>query len=148
MEGTLCYNPPNGCNQTGLTLPIYNYTHDLGNAIIGGYVYHGQTNPSLKGAYIYGDYGSGRIWALTLNNQTPSNTQLVDSGLNIASFGVDQNSELYFTAYDGKIYTLTANAIPEYPKTTQLIILLISIAMAVLIVELAAKHSRRDIRAH
>ncbi len=30
MEGTLCYNPPSGCNQTGLTLPIWNYTHDLG----------------------------------------------------------------------------------------------------------------------
>ena len=54
MEGTLCYNPPSGCNQTGLTLHIWNYTHDLGNAVIGGYVYPGKALPSLVGAYVYG----------------------------------------------------------------------------------------------
>jgi hypothetical protein len=138
MEGTLCYNPPSGCNQTGLTLPIYNYTHDLGDAIIGGYVYHGQANPTLQGAYLYGDYGSGRIWALTINN-----IQLVDSGLNIASFGLDQNNELYFTAYDGKIYTLT-NTIPEYPQTTQLVALLATVTAAVLLVKLSTRHIKNS----
>lgn len=142
MEGTLCYNPPNGCNQTGLTLPIYNYTHDVGDAIIGGYVYNGQLNPALDGSYIYGDYGSGRIWALTIKNQNPSVTQLTDSGLNIASFGVDQNSELYFTAYDGKIYTLTST-IPEYPQATQLLAFFMFIAGAVLVVKVAAKRIKK-----
>lgn len=138
MEGTYCYNPPSGCNQTGLTLPVYNYTHELGDAVIGGYVYNGQANPSLKGSYIYGDYGSGRIWALTINNQSPSNIQLTDSNLNIASFGVDQNRELYITAYDGKIYTLTS-IIPEYPQTTQWIALLLAITVAVLVAALTTK---------
>lgn len=142
MEGTLCFNPPSDCNQTGLTYPIYNYTHDLGDAIIGGYIYHGQANPSLKGSYIYGDYGSGRIWALTTNKQNPSNTQLADSELNIASFGLDQNNELYFTAYDGKIYTLT-NTIPEYPQATQLLIIIMSIAAVSLFVKLKTKRSAR-----
>jgi hypothetical protein len=45
-------------------------------------------------AYIYGDYGSGKIWALR-HNGTAANTLLVDSGLIIASFGVDQNGELF-----------------------------------------------------
>lgn len=146
MEGTYCYNPPSGCNQTGLTLPVYNYTHELGDAVIGGYVYNGQANPSLKGSYIYGDYGSGRIWALTINNQPPSNIQLTDSNLNIASFGVDQNRELYITAYDGKIYTLTS-IIPEYPQTTQWIALLLAITVTVLIAALATKRfTRADFR--
>ena len=47
MEGTLCFNPSTECNQTGLTLPVWNYTHIEGNAIIGGYVYHG-SNTALR----------------------------------------------------------------------------------------------------
>jgi len=116
MEGTACFNPPGDCDQTGLTLPVYNYTHDDGNAIIGGYVYHGQTHPGLQGAYIYGDFGSGRIWALCLNGTELNNEELVDSGLSITSFGVDQDGELYFTAYDGRIYELMVNPIPEFPS--------------------------------
>ena len=49
-------------------------------------------------AYVYGDYGSGRIWALSTNGTASINSQLVDSGLSISSFGVDQHNELYFTA--------------------------------------------------
>jgi glucose/arabinose dehydrogenase len=52
MEGSLCYNPSTDCNETGLELPIWNYTHDVGNAIIGGYVYHGSALPSLIGDYV------------------------------------------------------------------------------------------------
>lgn len=62
MEGSLCYTPATDCNKTGLVLPIWNYTHDVGIAIIGGYVYRGSALPILAGAYVYGDYGSGRIW--------------------------------------------------------------------------------------
>ncbi len=123
MEGTLPYNAPAGTNLSGLEPPIYNYTHDVGNAIIGGYVYHGSAIPSLSGAYVYGDYGSGRIWALRTNG-TVQNALLVDTSLNIASFGVDQQNELYFTAYDGKIYKLASTEIPEFPWMGGLVVLL------------------------
>ena len=131
MEGTLCYNPPSGCNQTGLELPIWNYTHDVGNAVIGGYVYHGSALPGLDGAYVYGDYGSGRIWALRSNGAAVENVLLVDSSLNIASFGTDQNGELYFTAYDGKVYRLTAS-IPEFPAAAGLAFMLMAAVVLVL----------------
>lgn len=138
MEGTLCFNPATECNQTGLALPIFNYTHSEGNAIIGGYVYHG-SNADLDGAYIYGDYGSGKIWALRLNDTAPNNIQLADSGLNIASFGVDQKSDLYFTAYDGKIYKLTTTPIPEFPGTEVLIGLLAASTITVLVIIVTRK---------
>jgi hypothetical protein len=64
--------------------------HDEGNAIIGGYVYRGSALPSLAGAYVYGDYGSGRIWVLRHDGTTAVNTLLADTGLNIASFGLDK----------------------------------------------------------
>ncbi len=38
MEGFHCYAPSEGCDQTGLTLPVAEYGHDLGCAVIGGVV--------------------------------------------------------------------------------------------------------------
>jgi len=107
MEGTLCYSPSQGCNQTGLELPAWEYGHDLGDAVTGGFVYHGSELPELVGFYIYGDFGSGRIWALQYDGiNEPVNKELVDSNLNISSFGKDQQNELYICDYNGKIYIL------------------------------------------
>lgn len=83
MEGNECYNVAFGCNETGLEFPIFDYDHTLGNAIIGGYVYRGSALPELKGSYIYGDYGSGKIWALFPDG---TNLLLGESNLNISSF--------------------------------------------------------------
>jgi glucose/arabinose dehydrogenase len=142
MEGTVCYNPSSGCNQTGLELPVWNYTHDSGNnAIIGGYVYHGSSMPSLVGAYIYGDYGSGGIWALRYNGVTATSNLLAETNLNIASFGVDNQGELYFTAFNGKIYRLTAGAVPEY-SAPALPLFVILIGTVVVLAGVAIRRTR------
>jgi glucose/arabinose dehydrogenase len=105
MEASLCYSPPTGCNTAGLELPIWEYGRDEGIAVIGGFVYRGSKMPRLYGAYVYGDYGSGKIWALWYNGTgTAANALLVDSTLNIASFGLDEQNEVYISAFDGKIY--------------------------------------------
>jgi glucose/arabinose dehydrogenase len=107
MEGNLCFKPSTGCNQTGLTLPIWTYNHSLGFSVTGGFVYRGSKLPELVGSYIYGDYGSGRIWALRYNSaDAPVNTDLLDSSLNISSFGVDEQNGLYICDYSGQIYKL------------------------------------------
>ena len=125
MEGTLSYI---GGNLTGLELPLYEYGHNLGNAIIGGYVYHGSNAPELAGSYIYGDYGSGRIWALATNG---SNSQLVASGLTISSFGIDENKELCICAFDGKIYRLYSAVIPEFSPISLTVVAVLTTLMAV-----------------
>ena len=124
MEGTLTYA---GGNQTGLELPVWEYDHSQGIAIIGGYVYRGSALPQLSGAYVYGDYGSGRIWALTLNSTSgaATNTLLTDSALSISSFGVDANGEIYICAFDGKIYKFNQTVIPEFSPIIVLFILLL-----------------------
>ena len=123
MEGTLIYA---GGNTTGLELPVWEYGHDQGNAIIGGYVYHGSNTPVLAGAYVYGDYGTGKIWALTLNGTgTPTNTLLIDSVLTISSFGVDDGGEIYVCAFDGKIYKFNAAVIPEFSSPLSLAVLVV-----------------------
>jgi len=135
MEGSLCFDTASGCDQTGLELPIWNYTHDLGYSVIGGYVYRGLNLSTLVGNYVYADYGSGRIWALNFNGSIATNTLLINSGINIASLGLDSSNELYFAAYNGRIYQLIITAIPEFPTVTVVILILVTIAITAIFVK-------------
>ncbi len=108
MEGVHCYPPTTtNCSKEGLRLPLVEYNHDEGCSVTGGYVYRGSRLKMLYGAYVYGDYCSGRIWALRYNGSTVTeNLQLVDSDLEISSFGEDESGGLYILSFDGKIYSL------------------------------------------
>jgi len=107
MEGSHCYSPSTGCNQSGLTLPVVEYDHSQGCSVTGGFVYRGDQIASLQGYYIYGDYCSGNIWALAYDGSVVTeNMLLVDSGLSITSFGEDLAGNLYILDRQGGIYTL------------------------------------------
>ncbi len=108
QEGTHCYITLD-CDSSGLQPPVWEYDHSEGTSITGGYVYYGTKIPSLYTKYIYGDYGSGKIWALTVNSSNTENILIADSTVNIASFGVSYNGEYYICGYDGIIYTLEEN---------------------------------------
>jgi glucose/arabinose dehydrogenase len=103
MEGSNCYNPSSGCDRTGLTLPIHDYGHGDGCSVTGGYVYRGAALPALRGAYIFGDYCSGRIWSLRLESGSWVRTQLIDTTYSISSFGEDESGELYLTDLAGGV---------------------------------------------
>ncbi|MGM0366106.1 MAG: PQQ-dependent sugar dehydrogenase, partial [Actinomycetota bacterium] len=108
MEGSLCFSPPSGCDTEGLKLPVYEYEHPLGKSITGGHVYRGESLPVLYGVYVYADFVTGYIWGLAyINGQETHNYTLAQTDLNISSFGIDEEKELYFTAFDGKIYRLS-----------------------------------------
>ena len=107
MEGSLCYPASISCVTQGLQLPVWEYLQPLGISITGGYVYYGSQTPSLNGAYVYGDYGKGQIWALWIDSaQAPHNYLVLPTTINISSFGLDQNQELYILDLGGKIYKL------------------------------------------
>ncbi len=106
MEGTHCYSPSTGCDTTGLTLPIFEYSHSVGHSITGGYVYRGSRLPGLYGTYIYGDYVDREIWGLRYENgAVVENTLLADSPNLVSSFGEDEAGEVYVVNYSGQIYT-------------------------------------------
>jgi glucose/arabinose dehydrogenase len=112
MEGMHCFNAST-CDQTGLTLPIFEYTHSQGCSITGGYVYRGASLPALQGSYIYGDYCTGRIWALSPSGSAWSNTLLLDTAYSISSFGEDEAGELYLTDLNGgSVYKFVDPAAP------------------------------------
>ena len=107
MEGSQCFKPPIFCKKEGLTPPLWEYTHEWGQSITGGYVYQGKKFPSLKNVYIYGDFVSGRVWGLREQNEKFKNELLLETNFSISSFGLDSKNELYFFNYlDGKIYQL------------------------------------------
>ena len=110
MEGNHCFSPSTGCNPTGLELPVAEYSRTGGNcSVTGGYVFRGSGMPSLLGAYIYGDFCSGKVWALRYDGHLVTEQMLLaESGENISSFGQDLDNNLYVLSYgDGKVYSLT-----------------------------------------
>lgn len=119
MEGTSCFDPPSGCNQTGLELPIWEYNHDNDDgSITGGFVYHGSLLPGLSGKYIYADFITSRIWALEFNNDTAIGNDLIaDESFGVSAFGLDEDGELLISGYDGSIYQLvqTSVGVDELP---------------------------------
>ena len=110
MEGNHCYPAGTNCNMEGFELPIYEYPLYVDGvcSVTGGYVYRGNTIPSLYGKYIYGDWCTGDIWALTYSDSGSINEHLIQSDINITSFGLDKNNELLICA-NSKIYKLTSD---------------------------------------
>jgi len=107
MEGKHCF--VSNCDQAGLKLPIWEYPRSEGISVTGGFVYRGALLPSLKGKYIYADYGTMKIWSLDFSDiNNPGNTELAVATFSIASFGVDVDNELYICGFDGKIHKLEA----------------------------------------
>jgi glucose/arabinose dehydrogenase len=107
MEGMHCFPPGTAtCDMTNKVLPIFEYSHADGIAVIGGYVYKGSAIPSLANKYIFADL-TGKIWSLT---EAPANTwtraNLLDTGLTFTSFGKDAAGELYLVDYNGLIRKL------------------------------------------
>ena len=106
MEGTQCYNPSSGCNQTGLTLPIIDYDHGQGCSITGGFVYRGAAIPEIRGLYFYSDYCSGFLRSFRLSGGMAVEQRdwaFTNIG-NVTSFGIDAAGELYMLSSSGRVY--------------------------------------------
>jgi len=110
MEAAHCFRPSSNCNQSGLTLPIGEYNRQGGCSITGGHVYRGREQPLLQGAYVFGDYCTGNVWTLHRNaGGSWVQTQMVDTNVQISSFGEDEAGEMYVTGLgDGNVYKVVA----------------------------------------
>ena len=101
FEGTVCTNPDPVLGCTGnYVFPIFDYTHSGGRcSITGGYVYRGAQGALPAGTYVYGDYCSGEILAWDGTAQS----LLLDTTMNISSFGEDEQGELYVVNLGGTV---------------------------------------------
>ena len=112
-EGTHCFEPSQGCASQGLRSPVFEYDHESGESITGGYVYTGSAVPELRGRYIFGDFVSGRIWAISLpatgQGMASDHTSLGRWTMLPSTFGQDASGELYVADYGrGRIFRFSA----------------------------------------
>lgn len=107
MEGTMEYAPEEAMEDIALEEPIWEYDHSEGQSITGGYVYYGEDTSNLKSSYIYGDFVSGKLWALWMTEEkSVKNVEIADTDLMISSFGLDEKGELIIVDFNGKLYRL------------------------------------------
>ncbi|QEG41181.1 PQQ-dependent sugar dehydrogenase [Roseimaritima ulvae] len=79
--------------------PVWQYDHRIGRSVTGGRVYRSQRLPQLNGKYLYADYVTGVVWALSFDDETKQvtrNEQVIPEGVQVLAFGEDANGEIYY----------------------------------------------------
>jgi len=99
-EGTHLVDPQGKRGPTPILPPIVEHGHSEAASLTGGYVYRGSKLPELRGAYIYGDWVTGKIWSLrTRSGKVPEHRELADTMIQIVAFGEDGRRELLISDY-------------------------------------------------
>jgi glucose/arabinose dehydrogenase len=105
-EGAYTFgNRTPGAESANAIDPIWAYDHSVGKSITGGRVYRSDRLKELEGKYLYADYVSGGVWALTLEDgakEAVRNEEVVAGGLPVLAFGQDAQGEVYVMIDSGK----------------------------------------------
>jgi glucose/arabinose dehydrogenase len=108
FEGLHSYDDPGNLDQKAFIWPIYEYAHDQGCSVTGGYVYRGSLS-EWNGIYLFGDYCSGLVWGSVLQADGSRQTQrLFQINGNLSAFGQNAQGEVYALDYlNGQILKLS-----------------------------------------
>jgi uncharacterized repeat protein (TIGR03806 family) len=108
---------------TPILSPVLEHPHSEARSLTGGYVYHGKRLPALRGAYLYGDYDTGRVWLLRYDGKKlTEHRELVRSRLRIVAWGEDHQGEILALDFmGGGLHRLAANPrpaanAPKFPR--------------------------------
>ncbi|MCM2371148.1 PQQ-dependent sugar dehydrogenase [Aporhodopirellula aestuarii] len=91
----------------------YPHTDDWGKSVTGGLVYRGKETPELNGYYLYGDYVSGRLWAMKIDPESKKvieNRPIAWQQLPVFTFGETESGEALMSTMmgGGRIYRFVA----------------------------------------
>jgi glucose/arabinose dehydrogenase len=112
VEGAHCFSQED-CDPSGFLAPVFEYRHVDGRcSVTGGVVYRGAAIPDLVGAYLFGDYCTGEIWALRPDD--PEGAALLTDAADVflpplpglTSFGIGPNGEVYVLQSQGIVWRL------------------------------------------
>jgi glucose/arabinose dehydrogenase len=98
-EGNHSFGNRDADPQAKMIDPVWEYDHRIGRSITGGRVYRSSRIEKLAGKYIYGDYVTGKIWALSYDpsaQKVTENVEVIPTTVPVMSFGEDQTGEVYF----------------------------------------------------
>jgi uncharacterized repeat protein (TIGR03806 family) len=102
MEGSHMFMAQRKAGPDPILPPTAEHSHSEARSLTGGQVYRGPRLPELVGAYIYGDWSTGRIWGIKHDGQKVEwHRELVDTPFNITGFGTDHDRELYVLDHTG-----------------------------------------------
>lgn len=109
-EGGYSFFPDRQRGPQPITKPVIDHPHSEARSLTGGLVYYGD-NPALKelvGAYLYGDYSTGKIWALRHNGEAMTwHREIADSPLAITEFTMGSDGDVWILDHMGRgIYRL------------------------------------------
>jgi glucose/arabinose dehydrogenase len=91
-----------------LVFPLYEYSHDRGCTVVGGYVYRGSARPAERGRYTFGDYCSGTVWSLRVTGGEATGARVERFRIpSLTSFGENAAGELFATSHDGVVYRIS-----------------------------------------
>jgi glucose/arabinose dehydrogenase len=91
-----------------LVNPIYEYSHDRGCTVVGGYVYRGSARPAERGRYTLGDFCEGTIWSLRVVGGKATGVRVEPFKIpSLSSFGENAAGELFATSLDGVVYRIS-----------------------------------------
>jgi glucose/arabinose dehydrogenase len=104
LEATHLYNASS--EPEGVVMPIAEYNHSDGScSVTGGYVYRGEAIPDLQATYLFSDYCSGVLrYAYRDESGAWQSDILMQTGMQVSSFGEDETGELYLIDYNGIVY--------------------------------------------
>src|SRR5256885_3129028 len=110
MEGPQPIKPAQ-VGPTPIRPPLIELSHTIACSITGGYVYRGKKFPELRGAYVFGDWETRRLWAARFDgDKVVEMTEITRPSVRIGAFGEDNDGELYILDHDnGTIHTLERN---------------------------------------
>ena len=110
MEGTRCSTndacPAStpACGSTAYTMPVLEFDHGLGCSVTSGVVYRGTRIPELRGAYVFGDFCSGTVWAAFREGTGLKVYTLADRAPQLAYVGEDATGEIYLATLSGRLF--------------------------------------------
>lgn len=116
QEGTHPFRPTRKLGPTPIQKPIVEHPHVDFRSITGGVVNRSSRLPELNGAYIYGDFDTGKVWSLKYRNGGVSeHRELCDTQLRVIAIARDNAGETLILDFGGGIYRLK-NAPPADPN--------------------------------
>ena len=106
-EGTHIYEEKDPNPAGHLVMPVFQYSHDLGCSVTGGFVYRGEDIPAARGRYFFADYCSDRMWSLLLRGGEAADVRRDAIPVSsLSSFGEDARGELYVLSLGGELVKL------------------------------------------
>src|SRR5205823_3019051 len=119
-EGSHPFYPNRKLGPTPHVKPTVEHHHSEARSLTGGVVYHGDKFAELRGAYVYGDYSTGKIWGVRHDGtRVVWHKELADSRLQITGFALDPRGELLICDHRGKSGFYTFEPTPtDLPPST------------------------------